>query len=125
METLSVIHGLFRWVVIVLGVVAITKLVIGLLQKSEFTKLDRQLTLFFGVSMDIQVLIGLLNLLTVGLTLKSGEHAFVMLLALAVVHLPARWKAAPDAIRFRNTLVLFVMSLVLVAIGVAVVGGWA
>ncbi|HEY3289110.1 MAG TPA: hypothetical protein VGK87_03185, partial [Anaerolineae bacterium] len=75
--------------------------------------------------MDIQILLGLLTLLTFGLTRETGEHAFIMLLALVAVHLPARWKAAPDAIRFRNTLILFVISLVLVAIGVAVVGGWS
>jgi hypothetical protein len=125
MELLLTIHGLFRWVVVILGIVTLVKLIMGVVQKPPFTKLDRQLTLFFGISMDIQILLGILTLVMLGFTRERMEHAFIMLLALVAVHLPARWRNAPDAVRFRNTLISFAISLVLVVIGVALVGGWA
>jgi hypothetical protein len=117
-------HSLLRWIVVIIGVVTIVKLALGLIQKSAFTGLDRGLTMAFSIAMDIQILIGLLNLVTLSFQRANLEHAFVMILALVAVHLPTRWKNAPDAVRFRNTLISFVVSLVLVFIGVALVNGW-
>ena len=122
------IHGLFRWVVVIVGVITVVKLALGVIQKSPFTSLDRRLTLAFSIAMDIQILLGLITLvsmLTTGFPRAALEHAFVMILALVAVHLPARWRTAADDVRFRNTLISFVVSLVLVFIGVALVGGWS
>ena len=118
------IHGLFRWVVVILGLVVLVKLALGVIQKSEFTKLDRQLTMFFSTAMDVQILLGLLNLVTLNFPPKGIGHAFIMILALVAVHLPSAWRKAPDSVRFRNTLISFVVALVLVFIGVAMLGAW-
>ena len=39
MELVLMIHSLFRWVVVVVGVIALVKMALGLAQKSPFTKL--------------------------------------------------------------------------------------
>ena len=124
MDVLLMIHGIFRWVVVVVGVITFVRLAMGIIRKSNFTKLDRQLTMMFSVSMDIQVLLGLLNLITLNFPRQGLEHAFVMILALVAVHLPSMWRKSPDAVRFRNTLISFGVSLVLVFIGVAMLGAW-
>ena len=128
MEILLTIHGLVRWLVVILGIVTIVKLFMGVVQKSQFTKLDRQLTMFFGIAMDIQVLLGILNLVSNVMTRTferdDMEHAFMMVLALVAVHLPAVWRKAPDSVRFRNTLISYVVALIFVFIGVALLGAW-
>ncbi len=128
MNSLLLIHSLVRWVVVLLGVVTIVRLAMGVIRKSEFTKLDRQLTMFFGIAMDIQVLLGIFNLvsnmMTQTIERDDMEHAFMMVLALVAVHLPAVWRKSSDAVRFRNTLISYVVSLVFIFIGVSLVNGW-
>ena len=128
MNILLVLHGLFRWVVVILGIVTIVKLAMGLARKSQFTKQDRQLTMFFGISMDIQVLLGILNLVA-NLTTQTVErddieHTVMMILALVAVHLPAIWRKSPDAVRFRNTLICYVVALLFIFLGVSLLNGW-
>jgi hypothetical protein len=115
---------MFRWIVVIVGIVTLVRLILAIAQKSSFGKTDRLLTMLFSTSVDIQVLLGLITIFTLGISRDRMEHAFIMLLALAAVHLPMRWRNAPDAVRFRNTLISFVVSLVLIFVGVAIVNGW-
>jgi hypothetical protein len=49
----------------------------------------------------------------------------VMLLAAITAHLPMRWRAAPDPVRFRNSLFAAIGALALVILGVFILpGGW-
>ena len=50
----------------------------------------------------------------------------LVFLALVAVHLPMRWRAAPDQARFRNTLISFAAALLFIFIGVASLnnGAW-
>lgn len=119
------VHSMFRWIVVIVGIVTLVKLILAVAQKSSFTKTDRLLTMLFSTSVDIQVLLGLITIISLGVFSRVQlEHAFIMLLALVAVHLPMRWRNAPDAMRFRNTLISFVAALVFIFIGVAVVNGW-
>jgi hypothetical protein len=124
MAMILLIHSLFRWVVVIVGIVTLVKLILAVAQHSPYTKLDRTLTMLFSTSVDIQVLLGLITLFALGISRERMEHAFIMVLAVIAVHLPMRWRNAPDALRFRNTLISFVIALVLIFIGVAVVNGW-
>jgi hypothetical protein len=119
------IHSIFRWIVVIVGVIVAVKFLISWLQKKPFTSTDRTLALIFSITVDIQILLGLLTLLTVPITRQVLEHAFIMILALVAVHLTVRWRNAPDELRFRNTLLSFAAALVLIFIGVAVLpDGW-
>ena len=120
------VHSIVRWIVVIVGVIVAVKFLIGWLQNGKFSSLDRRLSMAFSIAVDVQILIGLITLLTMGLTRERMEHAFVMILALVAVHLPMRWRNAPDAVRFRNTLLSFVVALILIFIGVSLLpGGWA
>jgi hypothetical protein len=123
------LHSIVRWLVVIVGIVAMVKLALGWFGKKPFTRADNSLTMLFSMSLDIQVLIGLITLVI--LSIQAGferifaEHAFIMILALVAVHLPMRWRKAADDVRFRNTFLSFVVALVLIFVGVAMVGGWS
>ena len=131
MGILLMIHSIVRWAIVAVGVIALVKFVLGWLRKMEFTKMDRGLSSSFTGLMDLNVTLGLVFLFWTGFTgmgfpRERIEHAVTMILALAIAHLPARWKEAVPEIRFRNTLIAFVISLVLVYLGVFVLpGGWS
>ena len=131
MSILLMLHSIVRWVIVLVAVVAIVKLALGWLQGGAFKGMDRGLVAGFSGLMDLQATLGIVFLLWNGLATEIGfprhriEHAFVMIIAAVVAHLPARWKNAADATRFRNSLLAIVVSLVLVYIGVATLpGGW-
>lgn len=131
MSILLMLHSIVRWVIVLVAVVAIVKLALGWLRGGAFKGMDRGLVSAFSGLMDLQATLGIIFLLWNGLATEIGfprhriEHAFVMIIAAVVAHLPARWKNAADATRFRNSLLAIVVSLVLVYIGVATLpGGW-
>ncbi len=131
MSILLMLHSIVRWIIVLVAVVAIVKLALGWLRGGAFKGMDRGLVAGFSGLMDLQATLGIVFLLWNGLATEIGfprhriEHAFVMIIAAVVAHLPARWKNAADSTRFRNSLLAIVVSLVLVYIGVATLpGGW-
>ncbi|MCX6078636.1 MAG: hypothetical protein NTW32_03800 [Chloroflexi bacterium] len=129
MLILLTIHSIVRWLVTLVALALIIRLIIGLVKKQPFDKSAAGLTSAFGGLMDTQLLLGLLFLVQDGLS-KSGfpsyrmEHAFAMILAVIVAHLPAMWKNKDDSLRTRNTLIIVIISLLLVFIGISPLGGW-
>jgi len=79
--------------------------------------------------LDLQALLGFGLLLSTGLPASAVpstfyEHAAMMILAVIVGHVPARWRKADGVIRARNNLLAIAVSLVLIIIGVSLVSGW-
>ena len=54
------LHNITRWIVLIIGIAAIVRAALGWLGKKEWTALDNKLGLYFTMSMDIQILLGLL-----------------------------------------------------------------
>ncbi|MCS7061366.1 MAG: hypothetical protein RMN25_09400 [Anaerolineae bacterium] len=125
------IHSVVRWAVVVLGVAVLARLLTGWLQRRDFTQLDDKLSRWFTIAFDVQTLIGITYLLWSGIADGNWsryrlEHAFLMLVALGVVHMSMRWRKAADLLRFRNTFLSFAAGLAIVIVGVALLpGGWA
>jgi hypothetical protein len=124
------IHSIVRWVVVVVGLIALVKFAIGWLRNGRFTGMDRGLTSGFSGLVDLQTLLGIVFLLWSGLAgagfpMYRIEHATTMIIAAVVAHLPMRWQNAPDKIRFRNSFLAVLVTAVLIFAGVAVLpGGW-
>lgn len=118
MDTLVTIHGEIRWIVAILAIVVIVKFAYGWLAKKQYAPIDRTLLMAFTIAMDINVLLGLINLIS-----RFGptqlEHATTMLLATIAAHLTAKWRNTSDStVKYRNQLLMVLLSLVLVFLGV-------
>ena len=131
-------HSWLRWVVLVLGLLALARSVGGWTQRRPWTATDRKVGAAFVGSLDLQLLLGLLLYTALSplrptslAALKAAmpiaalrffavEHIFGMVLAVAVAHISwARVKRAqdPTAQHRRAALgVLFTLLLVLAAI---------
>lgn len=124
MNILLAIHSFIRWIILLIAIAAIVKFAIGWLRGGAFKGMDRGLAFGFSGLMDLQATLGIILLLGLGFS-ESGSlpmyrivHGLIMIVAAVIGHLPTRWKTAPDAIRFRNTLFCILGSLLLVIVGV-------
>jgi hypothetical protein len=120
------LHSGVRWLVVLVTIIALVKLVVGIVQKRSYDQLTHQLMLAFSGLITLQWALGLILLLALGI-FNSGAiwgHAGVMTVAVAVSHLHNRWKKADDSTRYQMGLLIVIAVLVLVIIGVALVGGW-
>jgi hypothetical protein len=120
------LHSGVRWLVVLVTIIALVKLILGIVQKSSYDQLAKRLMIAFSGLITIQWALGLILLLVLGV-FNSGAiwgHAGTMTVAVAVSHMHNRWKRADDATRYQRGLMIVVAVLALVIIGVALVGGW-
>jgi predicted membrane channel-forming protein YqfA (hemolysin III family) len=114
-------HQHFRWLVVLVAVIALLGFLVAWLQKKD-SKLDRTLMAIFLGCLDLQWLLGLILFIwtasTSGLSRLHWEHAVTLTLALVLGHLSAKWKHAPTAVRARNYLFVLLGVLVLIVVGV-------
>ena len=54
------VHNIFRWVVLIAGILAVGRALMGWFGKKEWTKQDRLFGVIFTSSVDIQLLFGIL-----------------------------------------------------------------
>ena len=122
-------HSILRWVLVVVGLIALIKFLVGWVRKSEFAKMDRGLQAGFSGLMDLQVLLGFIFFFWSGLTgagfpMFRIEHMITMLVAAAVAHFPAFKKQAEN--KFVIGVYAILGALVLVYVGVAALpNGWS
>ncbi len=123
-------HSIVRWIVVVITVVAIIKLIAGVVQGNAFDALAQRLMLAFSMGVTLQWVVGLVLLVSLGSVTGFGfrhfwEHAGIMTVAVALAHMHNRWKNASDSTRYRASLAIVVIVLVLVFAGVALLPqGW-
>lgn len=120
MPLLMTIHGEIRWLVALAALVVIVKFLMGWLGKREYTSLDRTLLTVLTISLDVNVLLGLILLLFGGgFSGPRLEHATTMLLAAIAAHMTAIWRRSTDSpTKYRNQLLLVLLALALVFMGV-------
>lgn len=103
-DILLLLHSYLRWAVVILAVLTIVKALLGLSQQTAFADGDRKAGLFFMISCDVQLLIGLILYFGVsplmesvfadfGAAMKSAplryfavEHLLTMIIAWVLVH---------------------------------------
>jgi uncharacterized membrane protein YphA (DoxX/SURF4 family) len=122
------LHGELRWLVALVGLIALVRLAFGHARGAEFKGADRALVATFGGLLDLDMLLGLVLLFALGGGFPSHrvEHAVTMLVAIVVVHATQRWRGTGDsARRFRANLAVVAAALALVLAGVLRLrGGW-
>ncbi len=120
MGMLLTIHGELRWLVVVVAAIVIIKFLIDWLGKKEYASLDRTLLMIYTIVLDINVLLGLILLFFGGgFSGPRLEHATTMILAVIAAHMTAMWRRSADSpTKYRNQLLMVLLSLLLVAMGV-------
>lgn len=128
------LHNILRWVVVIAGISAAIRALYGWLASRRWRPLDNQLGLLFMVSMDIQVLLGLLlyfvlspitseNLSNIGELMGDAgarfylvEHSLVMIIALGLVHAGRSLskKAEDDTRKHMRAAIFFTLAMLLV-----------
>ncbi len=119
-------HNLFRWLVLLMLVVAIAFGFVGWISKKEWTKKDNIAGLLLTIFIDIQFLVGFILYAFVSPTTKAAfanfgaamkddilrfyavEHVLMMVIALVLVHIGrAKSKKATSAWKKHRTAAIF------------------
>lgn len=126
MNLLLTIHGEIRWLVALVAIIAIVKFAYGWLTNAEYKPIDRGLMAAFAGLLDLNLLLGLILILTLGVAPNRIEHAVTMVIALVIAHLNTLWRrSANSSTIFRNNLIAIILALIVVFIGVMRLrGGW-
>jgi hypothetical protein len=121
------LHSGVRWLVVLITIVALIKLILGVVQKQSYDKLTQRIMTAFSMLTSLQWLLGIILLIALGI-FNNGQfwsHAGTMTIAVAVSHMHNMWKKSEDSVRYRMSLLVVIAVLVLVVIGVALVNGWS
>lgn len=131
------IHNIFRWIVVVAAILALVRAYRGWLRKGDWNKADGRAGMFFTISMDIQLLLGLLLYLffspitraalsNIGAAMSDPgarffaiEHFFYMFLAVVFAHLGNTFskKAAQPADKHRRAAIWYTLAVLAILLG--------
>lgn len=132
------IHNILRWIVLVLAVVALLQAYIGWIGKREYSELDRKAGVFFSVSLDIQVFLGILLYVFLSPITRTAfqdfstamtipeirffavEHILMMILAVILVHVGMilTKKATSDVSKFRRAATWYSLAFLVVIMAI-------
>jgi len=122
------LHGEVRWLVALVGLLAIVKFGVGWARRTEFKGMDRGLMAAFTGLLDLNLVLGAIVLVSTvsGSAARRYEHIATMVLAIVAAHTSVIWRRSDDPVRkFRNNLIVVALALFLVAVGVLRLrGGW-
>ncbi len=128
------LHNLLRWVIVVVGVIAVVSALRGAFARGTWTDQQNSLGRVFTISVDLQLLVGLLlyfvfSPITTGAFANFGaamqndhtrfflvEHLPLMVIAIALIHVGASRarklnSARPAAIFYTVAMVLMVIAI--------------
>ncbi len=142
MDTIYVVvkslHNIIRWVVLILAILAVVRAYMGWFGKREWQERDRKIGSFVAMSIDIQLLLGLilyfvLSPITTGALRDFGasmgvansrffalEHPLMMLLSVVFAHLGSILpRRTEDSIaKFKRAAIWFTLTLLMVLLGI-------
>ena len=132
------VHNIVRWVVLIAGIVAAIRALIGWFGKKEWTKQDRLLGIIFTSSVDVQLLLGILLYFVLSPITKGAfgdfgaamgikdmrffavEHVFFMVLALVFAHLGSALPKKVDeaAAKHKRAAIWFSLAVLTILAGI-------
>ncbi len=126
MDIVLTIHSILRWFIIIMAALTVFKFAVSWAGNASFKGMDRGLSSALSGLMDAQVLLGLIYFLWSGLTgdgfpAARWFHLLIMIVAAALMHVPARLKALGDKQRFGYSIVSILGALALVFVGITAV----
>ncbi len=126
MEFVLTVHSIVRWLVVVVAVIAVVRYALVMAGKAQSSGMDRGLMSGYTGLLDLNVLLGLILIIGLGFTTPRIEHAVTNIIGVAVAHFFARRarKIEDARLKARNNLLGIVISIAIIIVGVALVGGW-
>ena len=125
MGFVQMLHSINRWIIVVIAVIALIKFLLGWLRSQEYQPADRGLMAAYTGLLDLQLLLGIILLIGLGLVDYRIEHAVTMLIAVILAHLSRLWRDKPDKVKFRNNFFAILVGMLLIIAGVFVLPqGW-
>lgn len=137
MDTILVLHNLFRWLILLFGLWSVLNAITGLTVRRVYSIKDNRSNLLFMIFFDIQLLLGLIlyfvnpwfKQLTTNtkevmkdpvLRFFSVEHTLMMIVALILVHIgrSAVKRAETDRQKHKKALIYFGIALLLILIAI-------
>jgi uncharacterized membrane protein YphA (DoxX/SURF4 family) len=142
---LLILHNILRWVVLIIGLVAVITAYIGWFgnaasKSREWTDRDRKFGVFYAMFLDIQFLLGLIlyfffspfafnAIINQGMSYVNQqsefrffafEHIFLMILAIVMAHLGSSLakKAEQPVGKFKRAAIFYSLSMLLVIIAI-------
>ena len=127
MEFVLTVHSIVRWLVVIVAVITVVRCALVMAGKAQSSEMDRGLMSGYTGLLDLNVLLGLILIVGLGFTTQRIEHAVTNIIGVVVAHFFAqRAKKMEDAtLKARANLLGVVISLLIIVVGVALVGGWA
>jgi hypothetical protein len=128
MNVVLTLHGLVRWVIVLIGLVSFVRSLLVLTGRAQSSSMDRGLMSGFTGLMDLNVLLGLIVIVGLGeWEPQQIEHAVTNVIAVVVAHLFAqRAKKIEDAkLKARMNALGVLISLLIIVLGVSFINGWA
>jgi len=133
-------HNIMRWVVVILGLVAVALAFWGWFGKKEWTASERKIGIFFTSAVDVQLLLGVVlyfvfsnwglkAILDQGMSFVMGsteyrffavEHAFFMILGVVFAHLGSMLpkKVDDSQSKFKRAAIWFSLALLVILAGI-------
>ena len=124
-ETLTYIHSTLRWLILSLAIFGTARSFVSMISVSaRFSRLDLGVSRVYAILLDLQLLVGILLVLAV-LTVQGSVpwlHPIIMIPAVVIAHFSRRFATRPDRKRHQAQLAIYLGSLALIVIGLAVIG---
>ena len=127
MEFVLTVHSIVRWLVVIVAVITVVRCALVMAGKAQSSEMDRGLMSGYTGLLDLNVLLGLILIVGLGFTMPRIEHAVTNIVGVVVAHFFAqRAKKMEDArLKARTNLLGVVISILIIVVGVALIGGWA
>ena len=132
-----ILHSFVRWLVLIAALAATVRAFIGWLGKQTWGRLDERLGFFYTLTMDVQVLLGII-LLVVSPLIRAGLsdlgtamadptlrfflliHWLLMLIAVGLAHMGSSLarKVQGERRKFRTAAIFYTLSILLILVAI-------
>lgn len=137
-SVILVLHNWLRWIVLILAIVALVRAYRGWLGKRGWSESDRKAGSFFGMALDIQLLLGLILYFFLSPTTRTIlqnfgaamsdpnqrffglEHILFMIVAVILVHVGTAMARRADQpeLKQRNAAIFYTLAVIIILVAI-------
>ena len=131
------VHNILRWIILILAIAALVRAYWGWFGKRDWTATDRKVGSFYSISLDVQLILGLILYFVLSpivsknlsnfMTLLADqlfrffalEHTLIMVIAIILAHVGAATsrRAVENTIKHRRAAIWFTLSFIAILLG--------